>query len=90
MRCSIVPPYILRNIARNGDEADRTLALAALELTSQPRTERQAPVAIVAGTLVVPTRAKRRTVYDARQSEELPGKRARTEGSDESRDAAVN
>ncbi|HEX7828858.1 MAG TPA: M4 family metallopeptidase, partial [Thermoanaerobaculia bacterium] len=90
MRCSIVPPYILRNIARNGDEADRALALAALELTSQPRSERQAPVAIVAGTLVVPTRAKRRTVYDARQSEELPGKRARTEGSDESRDAAVN
>jgi Zn-dependent metalloprotease len=90
VRCSIVPPYILRNIARNGDEEDRAVALAALALTSLPRLERQAPVAVVAGPVIVPPRARRRTVYDAQQSHDLPGKRARGEGSAASRDIAVN
>ncbi len=90
MRCSIVPPYILRNIARNGDEEDRARALAALALTAVPRRERQAPVAVLAGPVIVPPRAKRRTVYDARESQDLPGKRVRSEGSGPSRDVAVN
>jgi Zn-dependent metalloprotease len=90
VRCSIVPPFILRNIARNGDDEDRVAAMAALALTSVPRFERQAPVAIVAGQVVVPSRARKRTVFDARQSQQLPGKRVRGEGSAPSRDAAVN
>jgi Zn-dependent metalloprotease len=90
VRCSIVPPYILRNIARNGDEEDRALALAALALTAEPRRERQAPVALLAGPPRLPARAKRRTVYDARALKELPGRRARSEGSEPSRDVAVN
>ncbi|HEX2831386.1 MAG TPA: M4 family metallopeptidase [Thermoanaerobaculia bacterium] len=90
VRCSILPPYILRNIARNGDAEDRVAALAALALTAGRRFERQAPVAVVAGEIIVPSRARKRTVFDARQSQTLPGKRARGEGSAPSNDAAVN
>lgn len=90
MRCSIVPQFILRNIARNGDAEDRVRALAALEWTAVPRLERQAPVAVLAGPLIVPSRARKRTVYDAQQERELPGRRVRAEGSRPSRDVAVN
>jgi Zn-dependent metalloprotease len=90
VRCSIVPQYILRNIARYGDEDDRERALVALTLMAGPRSERQAPVAVLAGPLLVPSRAKKRTVFDARETTELPGKRVRGEGSGPSRDVAVN
>ncbi len=90
VRCSVVPPYILRNIARNGDAQDRAIALAALDLSSISRVERQAPVAVVAGEIIVPARARRRTVFDARESQQLPGKRVRGEGSAPSRDTSVN
>lgn len=91
MRCSIVPSYILRNIARNGDEQDRALALASLALTSMPRLERQAPAAMLAGVelMLAPPR-RRRTVYDARETKTLPGRRVRGERGKPSRDVAVN
>jgi Zn-dependent metalloprotease len=88
--CSIVPPHILRSIAEHGDDADRVRATAALELSAQPRSERQSPLVTVAGALVLPRRSKRRTVYDARHDRGLPGRRVRTDGSRAADDAAVN
>lgn len=85
----MVPPHILRNIAERGDDEDRVRAQAALVLSAQPRRERQA-VALVAGTIFVPRRVKRRTVFDARQGRDLPGRIVRTEGSRRSRDAAAD
>jgi Zn-dependent metalloprotease len=87
--CSIVPPYILRSIATNGDDDDRVLALAALSMSSAPRRERQALVEL-AGELVLPPRTKRRTVFDAKHQRALPGRIVRTEGERRTRDASVN
>jgi len=87
--CSIVPPYVLRSIAANGDEEDRAFALAALSMSSGPRRERQALTAL-AGLLVLPPRVKRRTVFDAERQRALPGRIARTEGERRTRDLTVN
>ena len=87
--CSIVPPYLLRAIAANGDDDDRALALGALSMSSGPRHERQA-LTQLAGQLVLPPRTKRRTVFDAGNGRALPGRIVRTEGERRVRDAAVN
>jgi Zn-dependent metalloprotease len=87
--CSILPAYLLRAIAANGDDEDRARALASLAFTSDSRQERQA-LTELAGMLVLPPRAKRRTVYDAREGRALPGVIVRTEGERRTRDAAVN
>ena len=87
--CSIVPSYVLRAIAENGDEEDRAHALATLSLTSQPSRERQA-LAELAGVLVLPPRAKRRTVCDVGNTKALPGRIVRTEGERRTRDQSVN
>lgn len=88
-RCSIVPPYILRSIARRGDAADRVRALAALELSLEPRRARQA-AAVVAGPLLLARPGKRRTIFDAANSRELPGRRVRSERGRPAGDAAVD
>ena len=87
--CSIVPPYLLRAIAANGDDEDRAGALAALAMSSGPRRERQALVQL-AGQLVLPPRVKRRTIFDAQNQRALPGRIVRTEGERRTRDASVN
>lgn len=87
--CSIVPPYILRSIAERGDEDDRVRALAALDLMRMPRTQRQVGV-YLAGALLVPRRVKRRTIYDAQETRDLPGLTVRTEGARRTGDAAVD
>lgn len=87
--CSIVPAYLLRAIAENGNADDRVHALAALALTNRLRHDRQTRTEL-AGVLVLPPRAKRRIVYDARHRHELPGRNARTEGERPVRDAIVN
>jgi len=87
--CSIVPPYILRAIAENGDGQDRARALAALSMSASPRRERQALVQL-AGVLVLAPRPKRRTVFDAEQRRVLPGRHARGEGQRRTHDDAVN
>jgi Zn-dependent metalloprotease len=84
-----VPAYVLRAIAANGDDRDRDAALSALALTGHSRYERQA-LTELAGVLVIPPRAKRRTVYDARSTHAVPGRHARGEGERPVRDAVVN
>src|SRR5215212_2454568 len=89
--CSFVPPYILRNIAARGDEEDRAMAVATMRLSGAPRAERQAvTIAAALGELVLPPRRKRRTVFDARMSQDLPGLNVRSEGARPSRDVVVN
>jgi Zn-dependent metalloprotease len=86
--CSIVPPYILENIIRYGDEAQRDRALIALQAASALRGERRilgglmALVGVRAGGL-------RRTVYDAHQRTSLPGTLVRGETDAPTSDIAV-
>ena len=89
VRCRIVPPHILRNIAERGDEEDRERAHVALEGAAQARGQREA-MSHAAGMLVVPTGKKRRTIYDARHRRELPGRLVRDEGDRRASDAVVN
>lgn len=84
-----MPPYLLRAIASNGDEEDRVRAIAALSLSSGSRRERAA-LTQLAGTLLLPPRAKHRTVYDADHARTLPGRIVRAEGARRTRDASVN
>lgn len=87
--CSIVPPHLLRALADRGEGEDRSRAKSALALSAQPRRERQV-VATVAGLILVPRRAKHRTICDARNGRELPGVIVRTEGARRTGDPAVD
>ena len=83
--CSFVPPHILRSIAERGDDTARRDANVALDLSSRLRGERIA-VAMMASF----TSGTKRTIYDARNGFDLPGRRVRREGDGRSADRAVN
>ena len=85
--CFIVPPYVLENISRNGDDEDRRSAIATIVATERFRARRDFFRAL---PLVTPTGEKRRDVFDARQGSTLPGRLVRAEGDAESSDVAVN
>jgi len=87
--CGILPPYLLRAIAANGEAEDRARAVAALSLSAVPRRERAA-LTQLAGALLLPPRIKRRTVHDAEQGRVLPGRIVRTEGERRTRDVSVD
>jgi Zn-dependent metalloprotease len=87
--CSIVPPYMLENIIRNGDEAQRERALIALQAAAAVRGQRKIVGGLMA--LVAPrTGALRRTVYDGHHGTTLPGTLVRGENDPKSSDVAVN
>jgi Zn-dependent metalloprotease len=88
--CSIVPPYILREIAQRGTESQRDLAFQTLNVSAQIRGRREAVGKIFSAFLLAPTGEKRRTVYDAKHRTRLPGTRVRSEGAPPSQDVAVN
>ena len=87
--CSIIPPHILRNIAEHGDAQQRDDAQRALELTAQARGARTM-LAEFARAVSLPAGEKRRTIFDAHNTRDLPGKRVRGEGDAAVRDVAVN
>jgi Zn-dependent metalloprotease len=61
----------------------------SLAISSAPRRERHVS-ATVAGMILVQRRGKRRAVYDAQHTRDLPGRTVRVEGARAVRDAAVN
>jgi Zn-dependent metalloprotease len=85
--CGILPPHILIAICENGTAQERGFALATLVLSERLRARRQALSDLPA---VVPAGQKRRTVFDAKHSETLPGTLVRAEGDPASSDVAVN
>jgi len=91
----ILPPHILINIARNGTSEEREFALKALASDQTIRTSRLA--FSLAGGLKVPhpgadltTPQEKRSVYDAKNDTDLPGKPVRSEGQSPVQDVAVN
>jgi len=86
-RCFIVPPYVLANISRNGDDEDRRNALGTLVATERFRARRDFLGALPVST---PVGEKRRDVFDAKHRSTLPGKLVRAEGDPDSKDVAVN
>jgi Zn-dependent metalloprotease len=92
---TILPPHLLRHIARNGDAKQRAFALETLSMDSTFRTVRAEQLPTVqlfirqpAATL--PPGEKRREIYTAGNSQNLPGKPARFEGEPPTSSPAVN
>ena len=85
----IVPPHMLKEIARSGTDSQKAWAWRTLTLSEQIRGRRQA-LSLLAAAAGTPTGGKRRTVYDARQRTSLPGRLVRDEGGRRSKDKAVN
>jgi Zn-dependent metalloprotease len=85
--CGILPPHILIAICENGTAEERGWAIATLVLSERLRARRQVLSDLPAA---VPAGQKRRSVFDAKHSETLPGSLVRAEGGPPSSDAAVN
>jgi len=87
--CDIIPPHILRSIAEHGDAVDRERAHLALEMSAHTRGEREGVARLAAKAILAPS-LKRRTVFDANHTRELPGRLVRAEGQRRVRDVAAN
>ena len=86
----IIPPYITENLAQAEDAQIRAQAntdLVAAERIRESRFESRATPSLMA---IIPNRHRHREVYDAHQTEWLPGELVRSEGEDPVDDAAVN
>jgi len=85
--CCIIPPHMTDHIIKHGNEEMRAWAMETMRRSEQFRGRREIVGNIA---LAASTGQKRRTVYDARQGETLPGKLVRGEGGRKSKDVAVN
>ena len=92
--CSILPPELLRRIARNGNDRQREAALATLGLDHTLRLARATSDLLDAGTrrglLGIGASEKARSVYDAHHTETLPGRLVRAEGAPAVADVEVD
>ncbi|MGX9226949.1 M4 family metallopeptidase [Streptomyces albus] len=96
--CTIVPPHLLDQVSRHGDDVLSRPARRTLERDATQRTRRQITTVrygVLAAAPAAPDidpadRKPQRTIYDAANKEELPGQKVREEGSDPGQDASVN
>ncbi|MFF8282958.1 M4 family metallopeptidase [Streptomyces albus] len=96
--CTIVPPHLLDQVSRHGDDVLSRPARRTLERDATQRTRRRITTVrygVLAAAPAAPDidpadRKPQRTIYDAANKEELPGQKVREEGSDPGQDASVN
>src|SRR4051794_19387676 len=91
--CRFLPPYILRAIAARGTPTQGQRALTTLAADTTIRSFRAATATVPWPTrqaLVTPEAHQRRTIFDGRHTETLPGKLLRSEGDPVVKDTAVN
>jgi len=91
----ILPPHVLVSIASNGSNAQRDMAIDALQAAAATRAQRQTMMELHQASLVgamagAVSAGKDRTVYDTKNSSSLPGTAVRKEGDPPSSDVAVN
>jgi Zn-dependent metalloprotease len=87
----IIPPYINEHLAQSPDPVVRARALANLVAGAAFRAVREMAQAMPGLMAVLsPNRRKHRLVYDAKQTDRLPGDLARSEGQAKGSDVAVN
>jgi Zn-dependent metalloprotease len=87
----IIPPYITEHLAQSPDPEVRSRALADLKAAAAMRAVRvmaQAMPALMAS--MSPTRRKHRLLYDAQQTDQLPGTLVRSEGQAKVSDKTIN
>ena len=85
----IIPPHMLREIARRGSAGQQAWAWQTLTLSEQMRGQRLT-LSVIAAMGSTATGTKRRSIYDARNGSTLPGRLVRGEGDPKSKDPAVN
>jgi Zn-dependent metalloprotease len=92
--CTIVPPHVLDRLARCADPALAGPARRTLEADAAQRTRRRLTTVVGAAPVAPSARAAehrvRRTVFDAGNRRELPGRVVREEGDGPHEDATVN
>ncbi|MBD2457247.1 peptidase M4 family protein [Nostoc sp. FACHB-87] len=85
--CCILPPHMLEHVAVNGNPQQRSWAFHTLNVSAQFRGRRN----VVGNIFFSPSPGeKRRTIYDAKNGQQLPGTLVRSEGDPPSIDEAVN
>ena len=83
----ILPPHVLEHIAKEAPKDLRDAAFDTLRASERLRGVRRELAGIA---LAAPTGGLRRTIYDAKQKERLPGDLVRGEGAPAPSDDAVN
>jgi Zn-dependent metalloprotease len=86
--CCILPPHMTDQIVLNGDSTQREWALQNLRASERLRGRRDVVSAMKLNIAIAGE--KRRTIFDASQGTQLPGKLARGEGDPPSDDVTVN
>jgi Zn-dependent metalloprotease len=91
MRCTIVPPHILRHVAeQHGDEIVRELVQRTLTLDHARRDTRTAAQLIAQPPKATAPATANRTIHDAGHKEALPGPTVRSEGGPATGDQAAD
>ncbi len=85
-----LPPHVLKNIATNGTEGQKNLAIDTLKVSAQLSGQRQALAEFAAAAFRVAVGGKDRVIYDAKFGSTLPGTVVRKEGDPDVADVAVN
>ena len=87
----IVPPYILDHMAASSDSHTRTRAIANIRAAVAARTVRSlVQPALMRNSFLATPATKNRMIYDAGNTDQLPGNLVRSEGDPASADGAVN
>jgi Zn-dependent metalloprotease len=88
----IIPPYMLEQIALNGTEQQRRVALETIAASIRLRSHRTVLIDKIArgGMVGTVSAGRQRVVHDARQGTSLPGTLVRAEGDPAVADVAVN
>jgi Zn-dependent metalloprotease len=87
----IIPPYIGEQLAKSADPKVRARAIANLKAAAAMRAVRVLSQAMPAMMVSLsPTKRKFRQIFDAKQTDDLPGKLVRSEGQAKVGDVAVN
>ena len=87
----ITPPHMLKEIVKQGTDAQREIAMRTIEVSEQFRAQRRTSLEMMAfmGARVAKA-GKQRVVYDAKNGSKLPGTEVRKEGDDPVSDPAVD
>lgn len=89
----ILPPHMLREMARRGSNAQRNAALDTLALDTTQRVQRMTMQMLAVSPRQIATAASptvHRTIYTAGNEETKPGHLVRAEGQPEVSDTTVN
>jgi Zn-dependent metalloprotease len=86
----ILPPHMLKEIASNGTDPQKQMAVRNLVASSRMRGQRQDARELLSLSRTLVTTDKIRTIFDAKQGNTLPGTLVRQEGDPASQDPAVN